>query len=382
MFNLAIICGGPSLERGISLNSARSLMDHLSSSNITIHPIYVDLEKNFYKISCGQLYSNTPYDFDFKLAQTAQKLSTDLLIQTLKGVDLVFPVIHGAYGEDGELIALLEKANIPFVGHSSITCRNMFNKHIAAEILKKNGFHTLPSLLIEAIDLASIETFFQQHALKKAVIKPTAGGSSIGVSVVTSPEEAVQKASQYPGPMILEPFCDGKEFTVVVLQNPDKSVTALMPTEIEISYENNQIFNYRRKYLPTANTFYHTPARFDFDVIQKIGSQAECIFRLFQMQDFARLDGWLLKDGTLFFSDLNPISGMEQNSFLFRQAALSGMSHKQILLNIIHNACIRHNVASPQIPEPIFPAPKKPVFVLFGNYTSERQVSLMTGVNV
>lgn len=379
MFHLAIICGGPSGERGISLNSARSLMDHLNGPNITIHPIYVDLEKNFYKLSCAQLYSNTPFDFDFKLHQTAQKLSKEELIHTLQSVNLTFPAIHGAFGEDGELISLLEEINIPFVGHSSITCKNMFNKNLAAAILKNNNYATIPSIVIE--DFNSIKSFFDAHSLSKAVIKPIAGGSSIGVSVVTSAEEANQKASEHSGPMLLEPFCNGKEFTVVLLQNPGGSPVALIPTEIEISYENNQIFNYRRKYLPTANTFYHTPPRFSLEIIQKIQAQAEAIFKLFQMRDFARLDGWLLDDGTLIFSDLNPISGMEQNSFLFRQAALCGMSHKQILLNILHNACQRYNISPPHSSAPIH-SNNMPVFVLFGNNTAERQVSLMTGTNV
>lgn len=379
MFHLAIICGGPSGERGISLNSARSLMDHLSHPQITIHPIYVDLQKNFYKLSCAQLYSNTPFDFDFKLNQTAQKLSTDELIYTLKSVNLTFPTIHGAFGEDGELIAFLEGINVPFVGHSSITCKNMFNKHLAAAILKTHHYPTIPSILVE--DFHSIKSFFEIHSLNKAVIKPTAGGSSIGVSVVTTPEETQKKASEYPGPMLLEPFCQGKEFTIVLIQNPDGTPVALIPTEIEISYENNQFFNYRRKYLPTANTFYHTPPRFSFEIIKKIQSHAEALFNLFQMRDFARLDGWLLDDGTLYFSDFNPISGMEQNSFLFRQAALCGMSHKQVLLNILHNACQRYNIPPPPASSPTY-SNNPSIFVLFGNNTAERQVSLMTGTNV
>lgn len=386
MFNLAVICGGPSAERGISLNSARSIMDHLNNQNINIHPIYVDVQKKFYKLSPVQLYSNTPFDFDFKLSETAQKLSSTELIAALKSVNLVFPAIHGAFGEDGELQALLEENNIPFVGHSSSTCKNMFNKHIVSNILHKNNYHTLPSLLINHdTPLHNIQSFFSQHNLNKAVIKPVAGGSSIGVHVVTTSAEVIQKTSQqspHP-PFLLEPFCNGREFTVVVIQNPDGSPFALLPTEIEISYENNQIFNYRRKYLPTANTFYHTPPRFHPDIIQKIRSQAGDIFKLFKMRDFARLDGWILNDNQILFSDLNPISGMEQNSFLFRQSSLSGMSHKQILLNIIHLACQRYNIPPP--PPPLFSINKenkKPVFILFGNYTAERQVSLMSGTNV
>ena len=71
-FKLAVICGGPSQERGISLNSARSVMDHLKSSSLAIIPLYVDRQKQFYLISPDQLYSNTPADFDFKLRKLQQ----------------------------------------------------------------------------------------------------------------------------------------------------------------------------------------------------------------------------------------------------------------------------------------------------------------------
>src|SRR5579883_852394 len=110
------MCGGPSAERGISLNSARSLLDHLSGDGIEIVPVYVDPELRFHRLSPAQLYSNTPSDFDFKLHSAAAPLDEAGLIALLRGADLVFPCIHGAYGEDGTLQGFLEAHGIPFVG--------------------------------------------------------------------------------------------------------------------------------------------------------------------------------------------------------------------------------------------------------------------------
>src|SRR3989344_5046130 len=98
---ISLICGGPSPERGISLNSARSVMDHLGSEDIEIVPFYLDAEKRPYRISRAQLYSNTPSDFDFKLKETAAELSTSQFVRALADTDIVFPVMHGAYGEAG-----------------------------------------------------------------------------------------------------------------------------------------------------------------------------------------------------------------------------------------------------------------------------------------
>ena len=388
-FRLAVICGGPSHERGISLNSARSVSDHLQSSYLSVIPLYVDREKQFYQISPGQLYSNTPSDFDYKLKRYASKLNSSDLIALLKSVDCVFPVIHGAFGEDGELQAFLEAHQIPFVGSSSTCCQWMFHKHRASETLRGHGFATLPQALLFQNQKyrQEIERFFLHHHLKRGVVKPAFGGSSIGVFSVSTASEAYEKAQEIfvrglCNQVIIEPFCEGKEFTVVVFQNVKGQPVALLPTEVALSYEENQIFDYRKKYLPTNQAAYHTPPRFSKDVVEHIRWQAEQIFTIFGMHDFVRLDGWLMPNGTLYFTDINPISGMEQNSFLFRQAAAVGLGHRQTLEYILRNACQRYEISMPEAEGPTAGESKSTVYVLFGSRNAERQVSLMSGTNV
>lgn len=81
----------------------------------------------------------------------------------------------------------------------------------------------------------------------------------------------------------MEPFCEGREFTVIVLQNADGKPVALLPTEIKISYEGGQLFDYRRKYLPTSNTTWITPPSFADDVVDEIRDKAQKLFTLFGM---------------------------------------------------------------------------------------------------
>jgi D-alanine--D-alanine ligase len=386
MLKIAVICGGPSPERGISLNSARSILDHLSSEDIEVIPLYVDYLKNFYAISTAQLYSNTPADFDFKLTTTAKILDHKELTHFLKQMDVVFPAIHGPFGEDGQLQALLETLQVPFVGSSQASCQNMYCKFTNQTLLAQHGFPTLPSVLLtsEQASLNIIEHFFSHHALKRAIIKPIIGGSSIGVFSVKDPKEAWERCQlllQQGQKALLEPFCEGKEFTIMVFENSLGQPVALIPTEIEMNYAHDQIFDYRRKYLPTNQVVYHTPPRFEEAVTQQIRKQAEVIFKLFGMRDFVRIDGWVMPNQTLYFTDINPISGLEQNSFLFRQSSLLGLSHQQTLYHIIQSACRRFNVTCP-------PLQKQktnnclPVYVLFGGKNAERQVSLMSGTNV
>lgn len=385
---LALICGGPSKERGISLNSARSVMDHLKGLPIEISSFFVDTEKHFHIIDPNHLYSNTPADFDFKLKQ--HPLKTHELHTLLKGVDLVFPVIHGEFGEDGELQSLLEHINIPFLGHDSSSCQKMYPKHVARSLLQAHHFVTQEQLLFSHATpntIKIIKDFFQNHSLTRAIVKPSCGGSSIGVHSVSSPEEACEKiekiCAQSPtATALLEPFFRGKEFTIVVLQNHEHKPVALIPTEVELDYEGNEIFDYRKKYLPTNLATHHTPPRFSVEQVQEIRRQAEEIFVLFNMRDFVRMDGWILHDGSLCFTDINPISGLEQNSFFFRQTSLIGLSHKCALEYLLKSACQRYNLILPETLHEPLSNPKQAVFVLFGNSNSERQVSLMSGTNV
>lgn len=386
---ISLLCGGSSLERGISLNSARSVLDHIESSEIDIAPIYFDAKKRAYKISKAQLYSNTPSDFDFKLQKTAEPLTDLALVRFLAKTDLAFPVMHGPFGEDGGIQRILERHGIPFVGSSSAACRRCFDKFIANEFIGSRGFFILPSALLKIYKRdhkSIIENFFKVHRITRAVVKPASGGSSIGVFSVSTPAEALEKAKilfskRLDTRLVAEPFATGCEFTVIILQNRFNLPVALPPTEIETDYTAHQFFDFRKKYLPTRQVAWHCPPRFNDAVIEKIQAQAEQLFSLLGMRDFARFDGWVLPDGNIWFCDFNPVSGMEQNSFLFQQAARVGMTHSDILSHIVQSACKRYGIFFPE-QSPDDPKPRKPVNIILGGPTSERQVSLMSGTNV
>ncbi len=385
---IALLTGGPSLERGISLNSARSVLDHLGSDNIEIIPIYFDHKRKAYKISCAQLYSNNPSDFDFKLLKNSRALSQKSLVKLLKSTDIVFPAMHGPFGEDGQIQMFLEKNRIPFIGSSSKSCKVAFDKYEANRNIKEKGFFTLPSALLKIYSRDNekiVKDFFIKNKIKRAIVKPATGGSSIGVFSVNSPKEALEKAKiifskRIDTRVVIEPFAQGKEFTVIILQNKLGMPVAIVPSEIEMTYYEGRIFDFRKKYLPTNQVKYHCPPRFGIETIKKIQTEAKQLFSLFKMNDFARFDGWVFPNGKIWFSDFNTISGMEQNSFLFQQASLLGMSHSDLLHFIVKNSCARQKINFPKVVNKN--KKRKPVSVIFGGHTSERQVSLMSGTNV
>jgi D-alanine--D-alanine ligase len=363
---ITIICGGPSAERGISLNSARSLYDNLDWNKYEISLVYINPKLEAFEISSEQIYSNTPLDFDFKLHKRGNKLDADDLAKVLKKADLIFPVIHGIYGEDGQLQRFLEAHDIPYAGSRPDALKNTADKFICQKILKENGFYTISSHLIRKGEpIPSLVP-------SKYVAKPLHGGSSIGVQYFESETDLKDKLEELfaiEEEAIIEPFCEGTEFTVIVLENDEKQPVALLPTEIELKMD--PFFSYRKKYLPSDETRYYTPARFNDQSMSRIRKEAERAFKCLGMKDFARLDGWLLKDGTIWFSDVNGISGMEQNSFIFQQAAVLGLSHRQLLDYIIDKKI-----------DPADKKGKEDIPVIFGGDTTEKQVSLMSGTNV
>jgi D-alanine--D-alanine ligase len=386
---IGIVCGGPSGERGISLNSARSVMDNLTPLGWEIVPFYCNRQKEFYHLSPGQLYSNTPSDFDFKLKHAAKPMSEAAFIDECRKVYIVFPAIHGEFGEDGTLQELLERNNIPFIGSPSKACLLMFDKAKANRHLAQHGFATLPNCQISESEAVAVRTqkiadFFGRHHIAKAVVKPSAGGSSLGVATATTPAEALEKAQQIfaqklGGETLIEPYCEGREFTVVVLADAQGRPVALIPTEIELA--GGDILSFRHKYLPTCRVEYHCPPRFSDEIIGNIQKAAETLYYFFEMRDFARLDGWLLEDNQVVFSDFNPISGMEQNSYLFIQGSRIGLSHGDLLRTIVTRAAQRYGIPHREKTEAKHPDAQK-VWVLLGGATAERQVSLMSGTNV
>lgn len=392
--SVAILCGGPSLERGISLNSARSVLDHLGSQGVEIVPIYFNEKRTPYKISNAQLYSNTPSDFDFKLKKTGRELSQSALVKILKSVTIVFPCMHGTFGEDGEIQSFLEKHGIPFIGSGSQACKTAFDKFRANEYIRSLGFYAPQSIVLKITDTEKeirkkVYSFWKNEKIKCAIVKPASGGSSIGVFSTGNIDDSIDRikslfSKRRDTRVVVERFAEGKEFTVIILQNRLNMPVAILPTEQEMDYSKHQFFDFRKKYLPTRQVTYHCPPRFPNEIIEKIQIQAEQLFSVFGMTDFARFDGFLMPDGNIWFSDFNPISGMEQNSFLFQQASRIGMTHQDILRFIVNNACLRRGI--PVVLENLFlhenlDKKRKPLAVLFGGETAEKQVSLMSGTN-
>lgn len=402
MLRIALLLGGPSDERGISLNSARSVADHVPAAGVELAVvIYYDTGGRAYAIEPKRLYSNTPKDFDFRLTP-GERLGDGELADLLRSVDLVFPTIHGDFGEDGKLQTILDGLGIAYVGSGAVSCKNAYDKFRARNVLADAGIETVESVQVLSGDPVSaladaIET--AADAWGRVCIKPTRSGSSFDVAVLddavalratadallglgTAGELRKRAGRTTYDSVLLQPAMTGRECTTVVIEGPAGPV-ALVPTEIEIRDEHNKIFTFKHKYLPHEGTRYHVPPRLSSDVVAAIRAKTEQVFSALGMRDFARIDGWLTEDGRFVISDVNPISGMEQTSFLFIQGAQVGLNHADLLRTVILAATRRLDLAWDPPPSLATTADERQTLpVLFGGDTAERDVSVTSGINV
>ena len=156
---------------------------------------------------------------------------------------------------------MLEEWSINFAGPTSEAAKLMFNKFEANQTLRKNGFFTIDAALLDPSENYEqvLTDFWNTSITDRAIIKPIAGGSSLGVCSIFSLDQALEHVKEQfksapKNPLIIEPFCKGKEFTLCVLENEAGEPVSLVPSEIHTCYKNGSIFDYRRKYLPDRSS--------------------------------------------------------------------------------------------------------------------------------
>ncbi|MGZ6250516.1 MAG: D-alanine--D-alanine ligase family protein [Candidatus Chromulinivorax sp.] len=391
MIRVGVFMGGLSIEREVSFNSGRTICDHLDAQLFTVVPIFQTQEGLLYILPWTFLYRGKIADFYDRLEEQAQKISWDEL---KNHIDFVYIAVHGRYGEDGCLQAMLEMLKIPYLGSKVFASglgmnKRMHNLHLKARgIAVPQGF-ALSVDQIKNYDENQIENFMHQANISfPCIVKPNNEGSSFGVFVVNELKElqnAVEKScfmlSSHGQQVLVEEKIKGMEFTcIVITDNKTGRLIALPPTEILVPDE-QAIFNYEQKYMPGAG-HERTPARCSADAIEKIQSTAIATMQALGFTNLARIDGFLTQEGNVVVIDSNPLSGMAPASFLFRQAAEINMSHTQLINHLIKTDLKWYGMDIQEKEEQKILQKRLRVGVLFGGPSNEREISLESGRNV
>jgi D-alanine-D-alanine ligase len=265
---VAVIAGGLSHERDVSLASGRNLVRELSALGVEAHS----------------------YDFDRNLLHSLER---DKVVAAL-------PTLHGQCGEDGEIQTLLELIGMPYVGSRSHACRLAYDKGTARELLRRDGIPVPDSVGLSAqtfrdIGAAALMEHVMHRLGSRVVVKPSRGGSALGVAGVdglAALPSALVGTYAYCEDALVERFHDGIDVSVVVLEG-DQGLTSLMPVSIE--YEKGHEFDFAARY--TAEFVSLDRPDLSEELLDKLGEVARRAHRVLGLRDVSRSDFIVTADG-------------------------------------------------------------------------------------
>ena len=267
--------------------------------------------------------------------------------EVLASVDVVFPVLHGAYGEDGTIQGLLELAGVPYVGAGVLASAAGMDKEFTKKLLAAEGLPVGPHAVLRPA--GSQQPALQLEECERlglpVFVKPARGGSSIGVSRVSSWDQlpaAVAEARRHDPKVIVEAAVSGRELECGVLEMPDGTVEASTVGEIRVvgvRGREDSFYDFATKYLDDAAEL-DVPAKIDDDVADAVRQMAIRAFKAIDCQGLARVDFFLTDDGPVI-NELNTMPGFTTISMYPRMWAASGVDYPTLLATMVQTAIAR-----------------------------------------
>lgn len=250
--------------------------------------------------------------------------------------DVAFNVLHGLFGEDGTVQGLLEEQKIPYTGSGVASSLLCMNKVSSKFLFEKSGIPTAP-FSVQIVGLSALPNGMSYPV----VLKPMSEGSSVGVSIVDTDEELleqsqalVQKYTTY----LIEDYIEGVEVTVGIIQTPD---TIALPV-LELRPE-NRFYDYEAKYTPGMTTFV-IPAEISDSETKKVQNLAVKTFDISGCSGLGRVDFIIHPEKGPFALEVNTVPGMTNTSDLPAQAAHQGMSFEALVESILDQASLKNRV--------------------------------------
>ncbi len=298
---LALLSGGVSSEREVSLNSGNQVFEALNKDRFDI----------------------TRYDPATDLKQ---------LVEDANHIDVAMVLLHGPYGEDGTVQGLLDLLGIPYQGAGVLGSAAAMNKLTSKRLYRQAGIKVPEYMVLDAEDPLEPYAITDQMELP-VVVKPACAGSSVGMTIVRAEsglKEAVEKAFEHDDCVLVEAYIKGTELTCGVIGNHD--VRALPVIEI-VPGKDHEFFDYKAKYLPGA-TEEICPARIDDPTTRQVQEIAVKAHHALFLKGYSRTD-LLLSRGDLYVLETNTIPGMTATSLYPQAAGVAGYSFTALLDELV-----------------------------------------------
>ena len=267
--------------------------------------------------------------------------------QLLGEVDVVLPLLHGPFGEDGTLQGLLELADIRYVGSGVLASAASMDKHVMKVLLADAGLPVGQHLVVRPRDWERHPERVRDDVEEfgyPVFVKPARAGSSIGITKVHRPEDleaAVEEARRHDPKVIIEAFVAGREIECAVLESPDGGAPATsLPGEIEI-LSGHEFYDFEAKYLDEAAVRLSCPADLPADVARRVRDLSARAFEALGCEGLARVDFFVRPDGDVLVNEINTMPGFTPISMYPRMWAATGLDYSDLVDRLLRLALNR-----------------------------------------
>lgn len=334
--NIAVIFGGISTERKVSIAGGKaviSALKELGHNVIPIDPAFgTEQEKAIEELEKNEISFN-----EEELSKFDTKSYIDCINSSyFDNIDVAFIVLHGPNGEDGKIQALLELRNIPYTGSNIKASALAIDKNTSKILVSSIGVPTPQWTIVRKNDFNNFELFKEVRAElgNKLVIKPNSQGSTIGITIVEDGnlddiQNGINLAGKYSDTVLIERFIEGRELTVGIVTDQALPVIEIIPE--------SGFYDFEHKYTK-GKTQYICPAEIPDDIAEYAQSSSLSIFSVFGAKGFGRIDFRLDEDNVLYFLELNTIPGFTETSLVPKAAKVVGIEFNELCQMIIDNA--------------------------------------------
>jgi len=347
---VGILFGGKSAEHEVSLQSAKNVVDAIDKTKYDVVLIGIDKTGKWLLPNSSQFLLNTNNPKLIAL-NTQNRESVALVPEgngqlanlsvagAHKAVDVVFPILHGPFGEDGTVQGLLKLAGIPFVGSGVLGSAVGMDKDIMKRLLRDAGIPVGPFKAYKHSDLIEYDAVIAELGLP-LFVKPANLGSSVGVRKAKNKEElrdAAQHAFSFDTKILIEAFIDGREIECAVLGNDTpiaSGVGEITPT--------HEFYSYEAKYIDENGAALTVPALIPDEVRERARALAIQTFQTLGCEGLGRVDMFLCKDGSLFVNEINTMPGFTKISMYPRLWEAAGVSYPELIDRLITLAFDRY----------------------------------------
>lgn len=358
MKRIVILYGGRSGEHEVSLQSAASIVRHLDPKLFEAVLVGATKEGEWHLQTAGSAFSGRDPDSPLAIEKGRRVFAAPgrgLVVESaLAGggiekleCDLVFPVLHGTFGEDGTVQGLLEVADLPYVGAGVLGSAIGMDKEKAKELWIQAGLPVVPFIAARAGSLGDVGALAREVDSRfgwPCFVKPSCAGSSVGASKVNGPEgleAALRAALAWDEKALVEPFVEAREIECAVLGAAGGAEPlAFAPGEVVPTHE---FYDYEAKYIDPDGARLEVPARVTREQADQVIKTAVAAFKAAELAGMARVDFFIdKKSGEVLLNEVNTIPGFTHISMYPRMCEAGGIPYSDLITRLADLALERH----------------------------------------